>query len=96
MLRLKGNDAHNQQVKLVEKGELMLSRRPMESFKTADYGPCPHCSDWMLKTTLASMWPLLIFEVKIISLLLSFWTRSGALHLDWCLTSVVFNIQSLQ
>jgi hypothetical protein len=51
MLRLKGNDAHNQQVKLVEKGELILSRRPVESFKTADYGPCPHCSDWMLKTT---------------------------------------------
>jgi uncharacterized protein (DUF983 family) len=37
--------------KLVEKGELILSRRPVESFKTADYGPCPHCSDWMLKTT---------------------------------------------
>ena len=51
-LRALGDDKHNNIVLEEKKGELLLSRRPKKDFKASDYGPCPHCKEWLLKTVI--------------------------------------------
>ncbi|XP_014676676.1 PREDICTED: uncharacterized protein LOC106816566, partial [Priapulus caudatus] len=51
-LRSRGDDRHNCKVINSGKGEVLLSRRPTDSFSTSKYGPCPKCRDWMLLTTI--------------------------------------------
>ncbi|XP_071121847.1 uncharacterized protein [Mytilus edulis] len=51
-VRVHGDHRHNLKVVSDEKGEMLLSRRPVKSFNVSDYGPCPDCFEWMLKNTL--------------------------------------------
>ncbi len=51
-LRVAGDDKHNCSVIAAGAGELLLARRPTGSFRSADFGPCPNCRDWMKKSTL--------------------------------------------
>ena len=52
LLRSRGDDKHNMLVKTGKKGELLLYRRPKETFDIEDFGPCPFCREWMLKDSL--------------------------------------------
>lgn len=51
-----GDFYHNCDVLLLEKGELILTRRPTEQerrfLKYSDYGPCPECLGFMIKRNL--------------------------------------------
>lgn len=45
-LRAKGDDMHNELVLKEGKGELIISRRPVE-FQVIDFAPCYICYEWM-------------------------------------------------
>lgn len=51
-IKRRGNDKHNKTVLKEGIGELVLSRRPVTEFVTENYGPCPHCFEWMNIETL--------------------------------------------
>ena len=51
MFRNKGDHQHNLRVLAQKSGELILSRRPSSNFRTEEFGPCPKCYLWMLKTS---------------------------------------------
>ena len=53
MFRNKGDHHHNLSVLAKKSGELILSRRPSSDFRTEDFGPCPKCYLWMLKSNFA-------------------------------------------
>ena len=46
MLRHQGDHQHNMYVHEQEKGELIISRKS-DKFKASEYGPCPHCLEWL-------------------------------------------------
>lgn len=46
-LRLAGDNKHNKTVIEKGEGELLLARRPVNSFIAAEHGPCPSCFLWM-------------------------------------------------
>lgn len=45
-LRAKGDNMHNELVLKEGKGELIISRRPVE-FQVIDFAPCSICYEWM-------------------------------------------------
>ena len=51
-LRASGDDAHNCKVITNGAGELILSRRPVQTFQSQNYGPCPKCREWMMKNSI--------------------------------------------
>ena len=52
LLRALGDDKHNCAVIAEGAGEFLLTRRPDSEFTSVDFGPCPKCREWMLKTSL--------------------------------------------
>ena len=52
MLRAKGDHLHNLDVIQKKKGELLLFRRPTNSFNHHNSGPCPLCLSWMMKNSI--------------------------------------------
>lgn len=51
-IRAKGNHQHNIKVITERKGELIILGRPKDKFNHEDFGPCPKCFEWMLKSSL--------------------------------------------
>ena len=50
LLRNRGNNIHNCRVLKEKKGQMLLSRRigtEEARFNCMDYGPCPHCFEWL-------------------------------------------------
>lgn len=52
LLRARGDDKHNCTVIQEGKGCLLIFRRPTKDFQADKYGPCLHCREWMLKSTI--------------------------------------------
>ena len=52
LLRASGDNKHNKLVVEKKKGELLLYRRPKGQFHHEDFGPCPNCGEWLLKSSL--------------------------------------------
>ncbi|KAJ8050051.1 hypothetical protein HOLleu_03094 [Holothuria leucospilota] len=52
LLRNKGNFYYNKKVLAAGRGELIVSRRPPAQASATDYGPCPTCLGYFLKTDL--------------------------------------------
>ena len=52
LLRAAGDDRHNCKVIGDGAGELLLSRRPTTAFQSKNFGPCPKCREWMMKSTI--------------------------------------------
>ena len=46
-LRIAGDHKHNKTVMEKGEGELLLARRPVNSFIAGEHGPCPYCFQWM-------------------------------------------------
>lgn len=51
LLRNRGDNYHNTKVLKKKSGEMIMARRHADnqehSFSTAQYGPCPHCFEWL-------------------------------------------------
>ena len=50
ILRNRGNHQHNIGVLEKGEGEVILMRRPTSDFNVDDFGPCPDCQGWLVKT----------------------------------------------
>ena len=46
LIRLKAAHTHNLEVVSAQKGEMIVGKRPIENFNSAEYGPCPYCLVW--------------------------------------------------
>ena len=52
LLRYRGNFEHNKRVKEKGRGELIVGRQTSDQYKAADFLPCPHCLQYVLRSAL--------------------------------------------